>query len=191
MWLFTIDSPSTLNPLWTQWTRLSSQNIRSVNIHHLKPSCFSKRQARSRQRGRINMPDGVTAACQSVLKMFRLLQQRCLLANPDSCLSLHVSVVLRREVKGQGHAVTELHCHFTVYCLLSITAAQTGDQVPSISLLTYDICSQIFSTSVLTELDIYRWMKAAVQGCQAIVKGVIALLWSSLVFPFVFEHFGP
>lgn len=137
------------------------------------------------------MPDGVTAACQAVLKMFRLLLQRCLPANPDSCLSLHVSVVLHREAKGQGHAMTELHCHFTIYCLLSITAAQTGNQIPSISLLTYDICSQIFSTSVLTELDVYRWMKAAVQGCQAIVKGVTALLWSSLVFPFVFEHFGP
>lgn len=81
------------------------------------------------------MPDGVTAACQSVLKMFRLLLQRCLLANPDSCLSMHVSVVLHQEVKGQGHAITELHCHFTVYSLLSVTAAQKGNRVPSIAYL--------------------------------------------------------
>lgn len=55
-----------------------------------------------------------------------------------------------------------------------------------ISVLIYDICYQLFST----ELDIYKWMKAVVQGRQAIVKGLIALLWNSLVFPFVFQHFG-
>lgn len=40
---------------------------------------------------------------------------------------------------------------------------------------------------LLTEIDIHRWKKAAVQGRRAIVKGLIALLWNSLVFPFVFE----
>lgn len=60
-----------------------------------------------------------------------------------------------------------------------------------IYLLTSGISDQIFPNKVLkllTELDIYRWMKAAVQGREAIVKAFIALLWNSLVFPLVFEH---
>lgn len=76
----------------------------------------------------------VTAACQS-LQLFRLLLQRCPLADSNSCMSLLVSIVLHwSEPHGgggvskvttsvtfmvQGHAVIELHCHHNLVYSLS------------------------------------------------------------------------
>lgn len=76
----------------------------------------------------------VTAACQS-LQLFRLLLQRCPLADSNSCMSLRVSIVLHwsePHVGGggskvtasvtfmvQGHAVIELHCHHNLVYSLS------------------------------------------------------------------------
>lgn len=96
---------------------LSSQNMMGVNIHHLKLGCSCQRLARARQRGHIYMLDRMTAACQSILKLVRLLLQRWPLKAVCHCVSwlFCAGIKPHREVKGQCHAINELHCNSSAY----------------------------------------------------------------------------
>lgn len=139
------------------WPLLSSRNMIGVNIHHLKLGCSCQRLARTRQRGHFYMPDSMTAARQSILTLFRLLLQRCPLANPDSYVSLRVSVVLYWDKTAQGgqrsRSCNNWAALSSYYCLLSITAAQKDNLAEVESADLWQLLPTIFNWTWHLQMD--------------------------------------